>query len=81
MKEENLMQKSIKYTFIGYCDDQKAYKLFDPTSHKLVPSRDVVFHENVDEGDKMNNIGVWHDIDDYVKIEACFEQEQEQGQV
>ena len=51
------MQKSIKYTFIGYCDDQKAYKLFDPTSHKLVPSRDVVFHDNENEGDEMNNTG------------------------
>lgn len=28
----------------------------------------------------MNNTCVWHDIDDYVKIEASFEQEQEQIQ-
>jgi len=75
MKEGNLMQKSIMCTFIGYYDDQKAYKLFDPTSHKLLASRHAMFHENVHEGDKMNNIVVWHDIDDYVKIEACFEQE------
>jgi len=47
--------------------------LSDPTSDKLLASRDVVFHENVDEGDKMNNTCALHDIDDYVKIEACFE--------
>jgi len=47
--------------------------LFDPTLHRFLASRDVVFHENVDEGDKMNNTCVWHDNDDYVKIEESFE--------
>ena len=59
--------KSVKWTFIGYCDDQNAYKLFDPNSHRFLASSDVLFHENVDEGDKMNNTSVWHDIDDMSK--------------
>ena len=74
-ERRKLDAKSIKCTFIGYYDDQKAHMLFDPTSHRFLASRDVVFHENVDEGDKMNSTDVWHDIDDYVKIEACCEQE------
>ena len=64
--------KSIKSLFIGYCIDKKAYKLFDPSSYKLLASRDVVFHENVDKSDKMNDIGVWHisnDNDNHVKID------------
>ena len=44
--------KSIKCMFIGYCTDKKTYKLFDPSSHKLLASRDVVFHDNADKGDK-----------------------------
>ena len=40
----------------------------------------MVFHENANEGDKMNNIGVWHDIDNYVKLDTHVEQEQEQAQ-
>jgi len=35
--------KSIKCTFIGYCDYRKEYKSFDPTSHRFIAGRDVVF--------------------------------------
>jgi hypothetical protein len=37
--------KSIKCIFIGYCYEFKAYKLFDPATHKVFASRDVLFHE------------------------------------
>lgn len=40
----------------------------------------MVFHENANEGDKMNNTSVWHDTDDYVKLDTSVEQEQEQAQ-
>ena len=82
-ERRKLDAKLIKCIFVGYCTDKKAYKLFDPKSHKLLVSRDVVFHENVDKGDKMNDIGVWHnsnDNDDHAKIYAVIEQEQEQEQ-
>ena len=65
---------------IGYCSNKKTYKLFDPKSPKLLASRDVVFHENVDNGGKMNDIGVWHIYNDnynHVKINAVVEQEEE----
>lgn len=48
-KRRKLDEKSIKCAFIGYCDEKKTYKLFDSSSHKLLASRNVVFHENVDE--------------------------------
>ena len=66
-------QISHKCIFIGYCDNQKAYKLFDPSTHRLLASRDVVFHENENEGDKINNTSVWYDIDDYVKLDTSIE--------
>lgn len=72
-ERRKLDAKSIKCTFIGYCGDKKTYKLFDPSSHLLLASRDVVFHENVDEGEKMNDTSVWQDIDDYVKIDTSVE--------
>ena len=79
-ERRKLDAKSIKCIFIGYCDNQKVYKLFDPNTHRLFVSRDVVFHEIANEGDKINNTSVWHDIDDYIKIDTSVEQEQEQAQ-
>jgi hypothetical protein len=43
---KKLDAKSIKCIFIGYCSKFKAYKLFDPTTHKVFASRDVLFHEH-----------------------------------
>ena len=51
--------KSIKCIFIGYCDDHKAYKMFDPSMHKVFPSRDVIFHENTDECTRVDNNDTW----------------------
>ncbi|CAL9012537.1 unnamed protein product [Prunus brigantina] len=33
--------------FLGYPVGQKAYKLYDLTTHKFFTSRDIVFHENI----------------------------------
>lgn len=59
-----LYSKLIKCIFISYCTDKKTCKLFDPSSHKLLASRDVVLHGNANKGDKMNDIGVWHTTND-----------------
>ena len=53
--------KSIECIFVGYCNDNKAYKLFHPSSHKLIASRDVVFHENAYKNDKMNDYKIFND--------------------
>ena len=41
-----LYSKSEKCTFISYCSDSKAYKLYNPITGKVVVSRNVVFNEN-----------------------------------
>jgi len=38
--------KSRKCIFLGYADNVKGYRLWDPTAHKVVVSRDVTFAEN-----------------------------------
>jgi len=47
--------KAIRCTFIGYCSQYKAYRLFNPSTHKIFVSRDVIFHEqDHEESDKRN---------------------------
>lgn len=38
--------KSRRCIFLGYADGVKGYRLWDPTAHKIVISRDVVFVED-----------------------------------
>lgn len=38
--------KSRKCIFLGYADGVKGYRLWDPTSRKVIISRDVIFAEN-----------------------------------
>ena len=40
-----LDSKSRKCVFLGYADGVKGYRLWDPTAHKLVINRDVIFIE------------------------------------
>ena len=40
----------MKCIFVGYGTKFKAYKLFNRVTHKIFASRDVVFHEQVEEG-------------------------------
>ena len=66
----NLDAKAITCIFTGYYDDHKAYKMFDPSTHKVFASRDVVFHKRVDEGHKVDSSDAWHipyDYDENVK--------------
>lgn len=42
---KKLDSKAIKRIFVGYCTEFKAYKLFNPSIHKVFAGRDVVFHE------------------------------------
>jgi hypothetical protein len=77
--------KSIKCIFLGYYDEHKAYKMFDPKMHKVFPSRDVLFHE--DTGYKVDSHSEWHIPHDYVVEDADVthvqkeDQEEEQVQV
>ena len=44
-KQKKLDPKSHKCIFIGYSEDSKAYRLFDPSTQGVIISRDVQFHE------------------------------------
>lgn len=40
-----LADKSEKYIFIGYSEQSKAFRLYNPVSKKMITSRDVIFKE------------------------------------
>lgn len=42
---QKLDVKSTKDIFVGYATYEKSYKVYDPTTKKLILSRDVVFNE------------------------------------
>jgi hypothetical protein len=46
--KKKLDDKAIKYIFIGYSSKFKAYKMFDPSTHKVFAGRDVIFHERAE---------------------------------
>lgn len=48
-KRHKLNAKSTECILMGYCNESKAYRLQDPTTHNIIISRDVVFIENVDK--------------------------------
>ena len=45
-ERSKLDPKSRKCIFLGYADGVKGYRLWDPTAHKVIVSRDVIFAEN-----------------------------------
>jgi len=73
--------KSLECVFVGYCNDHKAYKLFHPSTHKLIASRDVVFHEHTDTSNKTKQGHSLANNDEYVKLNSIVqEQEVEEPQ-
>ena len=73
--------KYIECVFVGHCDDHKEYKLFHPSSHRLISSRYVVFHENTDISNSLNNSDEGKISDDNVKIDQIVQKVQVQQQV
>jgi len=51
-----LDSKSKKYIFLGYADGVKRYHLWDPTTHKLVISKDVIVVEDKMQMEENNSI-------------------------
>lgn len=39
--------KAIRCKFVGYCDTQKGFRLWDPEANKVRVGRDVIFNEQV----------------------------------
>jgi hypothetical protein len=48
--------KSRKYVFLGYVNRMKGYRLWDPTAHKIVISRGVIFAEDKMQMEEHNSI-------------------------
>ena len=44
-RRAKLDDKNEKFIFIGYNNNSKGYKLYNPNSGKVVISRDVIFYE------------------------------------
>jgi hypothetical protein len=45
-KRKKLDAKSFRCVMLGVSDESKAYRLFDPTTKRIVTSKDVIFEEN-----------------------------------
>ena len=69
-KRTKLDAKSKKVIFVGYPDSIKAYKLFDPVTHKFIRSRDVLFVEGKfhDFGEEHSTQTRIYAIEDDVKV-------------
>ena len=50
-----LEPKSRKCIFLGYADGVKRYRLWDPTAHKVIVNKDVIFAENELQGEQRND--------------------------
>jgi hypothetical protein len=71
--------KATKCIFIGYCSEFKAYKLFDPATHKVFASRDVLFHEQEAGNHDDNSHEEWQRLlDEGVKEEQQQQQPTQQ---
>ncbi|KAK4429806.1 Glutamate receptor 2.5 [Sesamum alatum] len=68
-KRTKLDDKSARYVFIGYDQSSKGYKLYNPSSRKIVISRDVEFDE---EG-----VWKWNDQNKNDRYSPFFDDEKE----
>ncbi|KAL4335590.1 hypothetical protein GQ457_07G002370 [Hibiscus cannabinus] len=65
-----LDNKALKCVFVGYCNNSKAYRLFNPVSGKIVISRNVIFNEEGRWIWRENNEGT-------MRIEELIEENQD----
>eukprot|EP00253_Pinus_taeda_P027305 PITA_27305 len=73
---KKLDPKALKCIFVGYGTEYKAYKLYNPVTHKVFTSRDVIFHEQTEDGKEDSN----NDSHIPFLIELNSEEEEKQGQ-
>ena len=73
---KKLDPKAMKCIFVGYGTEYKPYKLYNPVTHKVFASKDVIFHEQVEEGKEDSN------SDSHIPflIEVNSEEDEEQEQ-
>ena len=68
--------KSLECVFVGYCNDHKAYKLFHPSTHKLISNRDVVFHEHTYASNQTEQGNSLTNNDEYVKLNSIVQDQE-----
>eukprot|EP00253_Pinus_taeda_P035070 PITA_35070 len=82
---KKLDPKALKCIFVGYGTEYKAYKLYNPVTHKVFASRDVIFHEQTKDGkkdsDDESHIPFFIELNNEDEEEQVQEQEQKQGEV
>ena len=72
--------KSRRCIFLGYADGVKGYRLWDPTAHKVIVSRDVIFaEEELQDKDTSKETTTVHIVDESKKDDSS-EAELEQGE-
>ncbi|KXJ71678.1 hypothetical protein RP20_CCG019945 [Aedes albopictus] len=71
VKRKKFDPKSKKGIFVGYCEDTKGYRVFEPTSGEFRVSRDVVV---LAEGATSASVACDHDVKPVEFIELHFEE-------
>lgn len=90
---KKLDSKSKKMVFMGYCDNTKGYRLYDPEKDEIVKSRDVIFIETQPKEDESSIIEITENTEhqdqvqiqeienrdelDVQELEDCIEEEAE----
>ena len=49
VSKHKLDSKTVEYLLVGYCDETKAYRLFDTAKRHIIISRDVTFDESIEK--------------------------------
>ena len=66
---KKLDSKGEKCTFLGYCEDSKGYRLYNPSTKKFVISRDVQFIEEE----------AWDgSIEKTMNVKSCFSHDEDE---
>eukprot|EP00253_Pinus_taeda_P005243 PITA_05243 len=85
LDRKKLDPKALKCIFVGYGTEYKAYKLYNPVTHKVFASRDVIFHEQTEDGkedsDDESHIPFMIELNSEDEEEQVQEQEQKQEEV
>lgn len=55
-ERRKLDPKSLKCVLVGYCDTQKAYRVWDPVARKIRIGRDIIFDEGKDTSTSITDL-------------------------
>ena len=74
-KRKKLDSKTMKTIFVGYAEDSKAYRLYDPLTKKIIRSRDVDFEKQQNgEVVKTTEKPTFTPLDDEIQPEVTIQE-------